>query len=62
MIRAATPDDVDAIAAIERAVFEAHPENRAPYDVLLSLVGVFSLTSTYPIGVPDQRANCANPR
>src|SRR6266513_1778715 len=23
----------------ERAVFEAHPENKAPYDVLLSLLG-----------------------
>src|SRR5215212_12005098 len=32
----------------ERAVFELHPENQAPYDVLLTLVGVFSLKRTYP--------------
>ena len=38
----------------ERAVFELHPENRAPYDVLLSLVGVFSLNRNYPNGAPSQ--------
>src|SRR3954454_19551776 len=26
----------------ERAVFEQHPENAAPYDVLLSLLGTFA--------------------
>ncbi|HET9494468.1 MAG TPA: ABC transporter substrate-binding protein [Chloroflexia bacterium] len=46
----------------ERAVFEAHPENQAPYDVLLSLLGVFSMKTTYPNGVPDQQANTTNPR
>ena len=35
--------DVDGktyrVQYFERAVFEAHPENQAPYDVLLSLLG-----------------------
>ena len=46
----------------ERAVFELHPENRAPYDVLLSLLGVFNLKSSYPNGVPDQKVSATNPR
>lgn len=37
----------------ERAVFEAHPENKAPYDVLLSLLGRMKLAEKYPAGVPD---------
>src|SRR4026208_2156696 len=41
----------------ERAVFEMHPENKAPFDVLLSLLGVFSLNRYHPNGVPDQKAN-----
>jgi peptide/nickel transport system substrate-binding protein len=45
----------------ERAVFEEHPENQAPYDVLLTLVGVFNMKRNYPSGVPDQKANTANP-
>ena len=32
----------------ERAVFELHPENKAPYDVLLSQLGKFQLDSLYP--------------
>ena len=45
----------------ERAVFELHPENRAPYDVLLSLVGVLNLKRGYPSGAPGQKANTTNP-
>ncbi len=45
----------------ERAVFEAHPENQAPYDVLLSLLGVFSLNRYHPNGVPDQKTSADNP-
>jgi iron complex transport system substrate-binding protein len=41
----------------ERAVFEAHPENQAPYDVLLSLVGVFQYQQKYPQGAPGQKVN-----
>ncbi|MGA7731876.1 MAG: hypothetical protein WCD37_11475 [Chloroflexia bacterium] len=37
----------------ERAVFEAHPENKAPYDVLLSLLGRMKLEERYPGGAPD---------
>jgi hypothetical protein len=38
----------------ERAVFEAHPENAAPNDVLLSLLGVFQYNLKYPGGAPNQ--------
>ena len=37
----------------ERAVFELHPENKAPYDVLLSLLGAKQLMQKYPQGAPD---------
>lgn len=36
----------------ERAVFEAHPENQRPYDVLLSLVGREKFLAKYPSGNP----------
>jgi hypothetical protein len=36
----------------ERAVFEHHPENAAPYDVLLSLLGSLALKQRYPGGPP----------
>jgi hypothetical protein len=35
----------------ERAVFEAHPENQRPYDVLLSLLGSEKYQAKYPNGV-----------
>lgn len=41
----------------ERAVFEKHPENKAPNDVLLQLVGVFAYNMRYPNGAPNQMAN-----
>jgi plastocyanin len=41
----------------ERAVFEAHPENSPPYDVLLSLLGNFQYKQKYPNGAPGQEAN-----
>ncbi len=34
----------------ERAVFELHPENQRPYDVLLSLLGNEKLKAKYPNG------------
>lgn len=37
----------------ERAVFEKHPENAAPYDVLLSQLGTFRLQAKYPGGDPS---------
>src|SRR6476646_11261283 len=45
----------------ERAVFEAHPENQAPYDVLLSLLGTFQYAKLHPQGVPDATASTDNP-
>lgn len=41
----------------ERAVFEAHPENAAPYDVLLSLLGTLRYSERYPSGAGSQAAN-----
>ncbi len=41
----------------ERAVFEKHPENRPPYDVLLSQLGTFQYRKKYPNGAPNQRVN-----
>ncbi|MFL5733093.1 MAG: hypothetical protein ACJ78Q_07800 [Chloroflexia bacterium] len=37
----------------ERAVFELHPENRPPYDVLLSLLGAAYYKQRYPGGAPE---------
>ncbi len=41
----------------EKAVFELHPENDPPYDVLLSLLGVFQYKEKYPNGGPGEMAN-----
>src|SRR5215210_2978989 len=43
----------------ERAVFEMHPENKAPYDVLLSLLGNFEYKRRYPNGAPNQQPNAS---
>src|SRR5258708_6115413 len=40
----------------ERAVFEKHPENAAPYDVLLSLLGTTLYGSKYSGNAPGQQA------
>ncbi len=39
----------------ERAVFEYHPENQPPYEVLLSQLGRFQYDQKYPDGAPNQR-------
>src|SRR5690242_18119433 len=36
-----TDGNVYTIQYFERAIFELHPNNKPPYDVLLSLLGVF---------------------
>src|SRR5437588_270606 len=36
----------------ERAVFEWHPQNQPPYDVLLSQLGTFQYKAKYPQGPP----------
>jgi glucose/arabinose dehydrogenase len=41
----------------ERAVFEYHPENQPPYNVLLSQLGTFRYRQKYPGGAPNQRPN-----
>jgi hypothetical protein len=43
----------------ERAVFELHPENQAPYDVLLTLLGSMQYAQKYPNGAPGQVPNAA---
>jgi hypothetical protein len=37
----------------ERAVFEFHPENQPPHDVLLSQLGTFRFKTKYPSGDPS---------
>src|SRR5687768_12758270 len=41
----------------ERAVFEYHPENQPPFNVLLSQLGTFQYRKKYPNGAPNQRPN-----
>jgi hypothetical protein len=41
----------------ERAVFEYHPDNQPPYNVLLSQLGTFRYKQKYPQGAPNQRPN-----
>jgi len=41
----------------ERAVFEAHPDYQAPYNVLLSLLGTMAYNQKYPNGPPGQMAS-----
>jgi acetyl esterase/lipase len=41
----------------ERAVFEYHPENQAPYDVLPALLGNRRYWTLYPDGAPGQQPN-----
>src|SRR5690349_14589761 len=45
----------------ERAVFEKHPENKAPNDVLLSLLGNFLYQQKYPSGAPNQHVSTSSP-
>ena len=44
----------------ERAVFELHPENTRPFDVLLSLLGNSFYKQKYPGGAPNQKASTQN--
>ncbi len=41
----------------ERAVFEYHPENDPPNNVLLSQLGTFAYKAKYPDGAPSQQPN-----
>ena len=53
----ATDGKIYTVQYMERAVFEQHPENKPPYDVLLSLLGVFRYQQKYPQGAPGQVPN-----
>src|SRR6478672_13807190 len=44
----------------ERAVMEYHPENSAPNNVLLSLLGNFLYKQKYPDGAPSQEPNTSD--
>ncbi len=55
--KSATDGKVYTVQYFERAVFELHPENQPPYDVLLSLLGDFRYKQKYPNGAPNQLAN-----
>lgn len=47
----------------ERAVFELHPENRPPYNILLSLLGAEAYKQKYgAAGAPNQHVATDNPR
>jgi plastocyanin len=50
------------IQYFERAVFEMHPENQRPFDVLLSLLGNSYYKQKYPNGAPNQKASTTNAR
>ncbi|HMA34835.1 MAG TPA: hypothetical protein VKY74_10190 [Chloroflexia bacterium] len=45
----------------ERAVFEKHPENQPPFDVLLSQLGTFQLRQKYPGGAPTPAVTVGPP-
>jgi hypothetical protein len=53
----ATDGKIYTVQYMERAVFEQHPENQPPYNVLLSLLGVFRYQQKYPQGAPGQVPN-----
>lgn len=46
----------------ERAVFEKHPENAAPYDVLLSQLGTFQFKAKYSNGAPGSAQPSPTPQ
>jgi glucose/arabinose dehydrogenase len=48
---------VYTVQYFERAVFEYHPENQPPFNVLLSQVGTFRYRQKYPQGAPNQKPN-----
>jgi beta-N-acetylhexosaminidase len=56
----ATDGKTYTVQYFERAVFEYHPENNPPYDILLSLIGVFRYQQKYPNGAPGQQANTSH--
>src|SRR5436190_1823735 len=45
----------------ERAVFEMHPENKPPFDVLLSQLGTFRFAETHQAAQPTPTSPVSNP-
>jgi hypothetical protein len=60
--RSDTDGKTYTVQYFERAVFEAHPENQRPFDVLLSLLGYFYYKQKYPNGAANQKASTTNAR
>jgi hypothetical protein len=58
----ATDGKVYTVQYFERAVFEHHPEHARPFDVLLSLLGVFYYDQKYGADAPGQNVSTDNPR
>lgn len=52
-----TDGKIYTVQYFERATFESHPENPAPNDILLSLLGNFLYKQKYPSGAPAQQPN-----
>jgi hypothetical protein len=52
-----TDGELYTVQYFERAVFELHPGNKPPYDVLLSLLGAFRYNVKYPKGASNQQPN-----
>ncbi len=58
--QSATDGKTYTVQYFERAVFEAHPENPPPNDVLLSLLGDQRYRQKYPDGTPGQTPDMAS--
>src|SRR3954452_23366159 len=58
--RSDTDGKTYTVQYFERAVFELHPQNNPPNDVLLSLLGSFLYKQKYPGGAPGQAPSSAN--
>jgi hypothetical protein len=56
-----TDGKVYTVQYFQRAVFEKHPENARPFDVLLSLLGVFYYDQKYGGNAPGQKVSTNNP-
>lgn len=60
--RSDTDGRMYTVQYFERAVFEAHPENSRPYDVLLSLLGTFEYNRRYGRSqAPSQKPSTDSP-
>jgi alpha/beta superfamily hydrolase len=55
--RSETDGKTYLVQYFERAVFELHPDNEPPNNVLLSLLGTFRYNDRYPGGAPGQEPN-----